>query len=200
MTRKPKWRTAPPWLPLRTERLILRPFREDDFADVHAYASDPKVTRFMNWGPNTEAISREYLQRALDEQRPWPRDAVNMAAEVADEGKLIGSVRMALIDPAALTADFGYSFNRAYWNRGYATEVAGALIDLAFGALGVRRVFATCDVRNTGSWTVMEKLGMRREAHFRQDIRARTGWRDTYLYAVLADEWRRSASPRGDSR
>src|SRR5439155_16620824 len=106
MPRKPKWQTAQPWLPLRTERMILRPFREEDFADIHEYASDPKVTRFMDWGPNTEAISREYLDRALAEQQPWPREIVNMAAEVAAEGKLIGSVRFAVVDAASLTADF----------------------------------------------------------------------------------------------
>ncbi len=196
MTRKRKLRPAAPWLPLRTQRLILRPFREEDLDDIHEYGSDPKVTRFMDWGPNTPKISREYLDRALAEQQVWPRDVVNMAAEVAAEGKLIGSVRFAIIDASTLTADFGYTFNRAYWNQGYASEAAGALIDHAFGALGVRRIFATCDTRNAGSWAVMEKLGMRREAHFRQDAPGRTGWRDTFLYAVLADEWRRPGRDR----
>jgi RimJ/RimL family protein N-acetyltransferase len=181
-----------PWLPLRTERLTLRDFRESDLADIHEYASDPKVTRFMDWGPNTEEVSLKYLEQQLAEQQVWPRAVVNMAAEVAGEGKLIGSVRFAVVDAGNLTADFGYSFNRAYWNQGYATEATAALVAHAFGTLGLRRIYATCDTRNVGSWSVMEKLGMRREATFRQDVKARRGWRDSYLYAILVDEWRRA--------
>jgi ribosomal-protein-alanine N-acetyltransferase len=197
MTQTPKWRTPAPWLPLRTERLMLREFRENDFDDLHEYGSDPKVSRFMTWGPNTPKVSREYLDRALADQAVWPREVVNMAVEVAAEEKLIGALRFAVVDAPSLTADFGYTLNRAYWGRGYATEAAGAVIRQAFEVLGVRRVFATCDVRNTGSWTVMEKLGMRREARFRRDVKARSGWRDTYLYAILAGEWRRAGRAGG---
>jgi ribosomal-protein-alanine N-acetyltransferase len=194
---KPRLTPPEPWLPLKTERLILRPFREADYDDVHEYASDPRVTRFMTWGPNTPEISRKFLDIALAEQQVWPRAVVNMAAEVASERKMIGSVRFAVIDASTRTADFGYSLHRAYWNQGYATEAAGALVRHAFEVLGVRRVYATCDVRNTGSWRVMEKLGMRREARFHKDVRSRRGWRDTYLYAVLADEWAENSRPKG---
>ncbi|HWA63395.1 MAG TPA: GNAT family protein [Caulobacteraceae bacterium] len=178
------------WLPLETPRLILRDVRETDFDDIHAYATDPEVVRYMFWGPNTPEVTRKVLDGWLKDQRRWPRKVVNMAAEHRADGRMIGAVRFAVIDAKTGTCDFGYSFHRAYWNQGLATEAAGAVVDLAFGRLGLRRVFATCDARNTGSWRVMEKLGMRREACFRQDTRAQDGWRDTYLYALLADEWR----------
>ena len=60
---------------------------------------------------------------------------------------------------------------------------------MAFKTLNLHRVIATCDVRNTGSFGVMEKLGMRREGALRQDRQIKGAWRDTYLYAVLAEEW-----------
>lgn len=178
------------WLPLETPRLILREVTPDDFDDIHEYATDPEVIRYMNWGPNTRRVTRSVLNGWIKDQRRWPRRIVNMAAHHKADDRMIGAVRFAVIDPKSLTCDFGYSFNRAYWNRGLATEAAGALVDLAFERLGMRRVFATCDARNTGSWRVMEKLGMRREALFRQDVAAHDGWRDTYLYAILKDEWR----------
>jgi len=184
--RKPR---ASRWLPLETDRLILRDVREDDFDDIHEYATDLEVVRFMNWGPNTLEITRQVLDGWLKDQRRWPRPIVNMAAHHKADGRMIGAVRFAVLDEASGTGDFGYSFNRAYWNQGYGTEAAGAVVRNAFEALGLRRMIATCDARNTGSWRVMEKLGMRREALFRQDVKAHDGWRDSYLYAILADEW-----------
>ncbi|MGA0599939.1 GNAT family N-acetyltransferase [Caulobacter sp. KR2-114] len=181
--------TVPRWLPLETERLILRDVREDDFDDVHEYATDLEVVRYMNWGPNTPEITRQVLDGWLKDQRRWPRPVVNMAAHHKTDGRMIGAVRFAILDAESGTGDFGYSFNRAYWNQGLGAEAAGAVVRNAFETLGLRRMIATCDARNIGSWRVMEKLGMRREALFRQDAKAHDGWRDSYLYAILADEW-----------
>ena len=185
-TRKPK---PARWLPLETPRLILREPREGDFDDIQAYASDPEVVRYMNWGPNTHEITRTVLDGWLKEARRWPRRTVTMAVEVKAEDRLIGVVRFGLWDPAAGTGDFGYVFNRAYWNLGLCTEAASAVVDAAFRRMGMRRMLANCDVRNTGSWRVMGKLGMRREALFHHDVMAHDGWRNSYLYAILADEW-----------
>jgi RimJ/RimL family protein N-acetyltransferase len=176
-----------PWFPIRTRRLLLREFREDDFDDVHAYAEDPLVSRYMDWGPNTPEMTRQFFDRVLAEQQPWPRPQVSLAVELADEGRVIGSARMALQGQG--DADLGYSYHSAYWRQGYGYEVAEALVETAFGALALHRVWATCDVRNRGSFGIMEKLGMRREGTFRKDVKVRDGWRDTHFYALLAEEW-----------
>ena len=60
---------------------------------------------------------------------------------------------------------------------------------MGFGLLGLHRIVATCDVRNRGSWKVMQKLGLRREGRFRRDRTIKGAWRYTYLYARLADEY-----------
>ena len=180
-----------PRLPLTTPRLILREFREADLADIHRYGSDPKVSRFMTWGPNTEDETRAFLDRMLAQQSIWPRPEVSMAAEIIATGRVMGALSLRMLDPQNRTAEFGYSLGREHWGQGYATEAAGALIRHAFQVLGLRRVVANCDVRNIGSWRVMEKLGMRREALFRQEpmLRARRGWRDSCHYGLLAAEW-----------
>ena len=72
---------------------------------------------------------------------------------------------------------------------GVVTEAARALLGAGFRHLDLHRVFATCDVRNTGSYAVMEKLGMRREGRLRRDRQVKGAWRDTYLYAILAEEF-----------
>lgn len=178
-----------PWFPIRTARLLLREFRDGDFDDVQEYAADPAVARFMDWGPNTRDQTVEFMARKLEEQACWPRDEVTLAVEHPADRRVIGSVRLAVSDRANLTGDFGYSFNSAYWRQGYATEAARALIGAGFGVLGLHRIWAECDVENAGSWGVMRKLGMRREAHIRGGKRIKGVWRDRYLYAILADEW-----------
>ncbi len=177
-----------PWFPIRTERLVLREFRPTNEADVHAYGSDPVVSRFMDWGPNDEAATREVMQRWAKTQAIWPRDEVNLAVEHVADGRVIGSIRLGTRDRAHRTADFGHSYHQAYWRRGYAAEAAQALFAVGFGDLGLHRIWATADVRNIASWRLLEKLGMRREAHFRQDVLVKGAWRDSFLYAMLDEE------------
>lgn len=178
-----------PWFPIRTERLLLREFREADFDDVHDYARDPRVARFMDWGPNTEAQTAEFMARKWEEQARWPRDEVNLAIEHVGDGRVIGSIRLAVNDRANLTGDFGYSLNSAYWRQGYATEAGRAILQVGFRTLGLHRIWAECDTENVGSYGVMAKLGMRREAEVRQGKRVKGEWRDRYVYAILADEF-----------
>jgi RimJ/RimL family protein N-acetyltransferase len=184
-----------PWIPIRTDRLVLRDFRPADFDDVHAYGGDPEVTRYTPWGPNTPDETREFLDRAIREQTTQPRVDFGLAIEWALTGRVIGSVGLHLRDGANRTAEVGWQLHRKFWGQGLASEAACALVDAAFGRLGLHRVFATCDVRNAGSFALMEKLGMRREACFRKDRQIKGDWRDTYLYAVLAEDWRSAERP-----
>jgi [ribosomal protein S5]-alanine N-acetyltransferase len=177
------------WFPIRTERLLLREFRQDDFDDIHAYATDDAVVRFMDWGPNTLADTQAALDRWFAARPHWPGADINLAIEHLADGRVIGSIRVGVRDKASRTGDIGYSLASGYWRQGLGTEAARAMLRMGFEALNLRRIWAECDVRNAGSWGIMEKLGMRREAHFRQDRQGRDGWRDSYLYAILADEW-----------
>jgi RimJ/RimL family protein N-acetyltransferase len=184
--------TLPPLeLPIRTERLVLRDFRAEDFDEVHAYASDPDVVRFMPWGPNTEDDTRKFLKRVVAEAAARPRAEHELAIELSAEGRLVGSIALHPADLPNFTMMMGYCLRRDLWGRGLVSEAARALLDAGFGQLGLHRVFATCDARNTGSWRVMEKLGMRREGLLRKDRQIRGEWRDTFVYAVLAEEWSR---------
>jgi ribosomal-protein-alanine N-acetyltransferase len=177
----------PPY-PIRTERLLLREFRRQDYADIHAYAIDPLTVRYMDWGPNTEQVTREFLERQIAEQATWPRPGLSYAVELVAEGKVIGAARLGLQDHR--NADFGYSLGSAYWGIGLGSEAARALVDLAFDRFQTLRVWATCDTRNRRSFGIMEKLGMRREGTLLQNQPTREGgWRDTHLYALLAQEW-----------
>ncbi len=175
------------WFPLRTERLLLRDFEAGDVEDVQAYAADPDTVRYMDWGPNSPEETRAFLGLRIDEQMIWPRREVSLAVEVASAGRVIGAIRLGLDNHGG--GDFGYSYGSPWWGRGYASEAALALATAAFDTLGLHRLWATCDARNTGSIRVLEKLGLRREGTLRSNQNAKDGWRDTHLYAILDDEW-----------
>lgn len=177
------------WFPIETARLRLREFRPEDELDIHEYASDPEVVRLMIWGPNTRELTRAFLARTLEEQKEWPRNSVGLAIELKGEGRVIGSIGLRVKDERNRAADIGYVLARRYWGYGYMPEAAHAIVDAAFRRAGLHRVWATCDPRNRASYRVMEKIGMRREAHFRKNAFEKNEWRDSYLYAVLAEEW-----------
>jgi RimJ/RimL family protein N-acetyltransferase len=126
----------------------------------------------------------------LEGQAKWPRESIPLAIENKREKCLIGGTGFASIDPDTESAAFGYVLNRAYWGRGFATEASRALLEFGFRSLALHRIVARCDVRNHASMRVLEKLGMRREGHFRKDAKKAGAWRDTYLYAILEEEWR----------
>ena len=180
--------TTPPWLPIETARLRLRDFRAEDLDAIHVYATDPEVVRYMTWGPNTLEVTREVLDRNLKRQETWPRDQLDLAVELKATGAMIGVI--SLHEANTINSAFGYCYNREYWGQGYGTESAQAMAQIAFARLGHHRIWATCDTRNQGSYRIMENLGMRREGHLLQDTKAHDEWRDSYVYAILADEWR----------
>ena len=187
MTTQPE--DTPPWFPLETERLRLRPFRLEDRDDVHAYGSDPMVSRFMVWGPNTEAETDFFLGKAIEAQDRWPRTDVSLAMELKATGRMIGSIRLWVVDADQRTAELGYSLAQPQWRKGLTSEAALAMITTGFEVLGLHRIVATCDRRNRGSWGVMRKLGMRREGLLRRERMVKGAWRDTYLYALTEEEW-----------
>jgi len=85
--------------------------------------------------------------------------------------------------------NIGYELDPVYWGRGYATEAARAILAFGFQDLGLHRIWADCVAENTSSAHVLEKLGMRREAQFREREYFKGRWWDGLVYAILDYEW-----------
>jgi RimJ/RimL family protein N-acetyltransferase len=168
----------------------LRDFCADDFQDVHAYARDPEVVRFVQWGPNTEADTHGFLAHVLNLSEVKPRLDFELAVVWAPENRLIGGASIHISDQANREGWIGYCLNREFWGRGVATEAAKALVAFGFAALELHRIYATCDPANVGSRTVLQKIGMRQEGHFRSHKLVRGKWRDTEIFAIIDDEAR----------
>lgn len=171
---------------LTTERLLLRELTEDDFDAVHAYGSDPEVVEFVPWGPNTEQVTRDFLERNIRKAEADPRQDFVFGVVPHDTGRLVGSIGLYCNGHQAM---LGYAFGREAWGRGYATEAARAMVGMAFEVLHLRRVWASCDPDNTASARVLQKCGMTLEGQLREDNDIRGRLRDSLVWGILEREW-----------
>ena len=172
---------------IETDRLLIREFTLDDFDAVHKYATNPNVIKFMTWGPNTETETKQFLQSKLQSQVVKPRASYDLAITV--DGIPIGGGGLTLHDQKSGEAELGYCLDEPYWGKGLGTEFAVAMVRYGFEELDLHRIIAKCDPESHGSYRIMEKIGMTKEGHLRENQRIRGKYRDTLIYGILRGEW-----------
>ena len=175
---------------LESARFALREFQSSDVRDVHIYASDPFVTRYMIWGPNELEETRAFIEHAMRKAREEPRLTYELAVTLRDTGELIGGAGLRVYSVEHRNGDIGYIVRRNCWGQGYAIEAARLLLQFGFEKLGLHRIWATCDPENAASIRVLQKMGMKWEGRLRHQFLVRGQWRDADLYAILEDDWR----------
>jgi RimJ/RimL family protein N-acetyltransferase len=158
---------------VRTSRLVLRQFRLDDLEPLLAFHGDADAVRYVPYPPRDRQDG----------------DLLELAVTRAAEQDVIGDVLLALRSAENETFEVGYIFSPAYGRQGYATETVTALLDLAFGELGARRVVARVDARNTASRLLLERIGLRQEAHLVENEWFKGELTSEVDYAVLHREW-----------
>ena len=177
--------------PLRTERLVLRPLSMADldrYADYHGMAD---VARYILSLPLTREESQAELERWIASDRlEKSGDMIFYGVQLGDDATLIGEVPIKLMSVENRTGEIGWIFHPEVAGNGYATEAANKLLEIAFDRLGMRRVAAYLDARNTASANVCRRLGMRHEAHFVENIYNLGDWKSTFVFAILEQEWR----------
>lgn len=176
---------VPPVWPLRTERLVLRPFEpRDGDAFIDAWADESYasllLTRTMN-----ESEVREMVRR-----RTQPGDGHFVGLVVEHDGEVVGDSILILQGTGLSEGEIGWTILPQHAGRGYATEAARAVLHLGFEHYGLRRIVANLDARNDRSAALCERLGMRRETHRLGDFWSKGRWTDSYEYALLREEWR----------
>jgi RimJ/RimL family protein N-acetyltransferase len=173
---------------LVTDRLVLRELVEDDWQAVHAFLSDPEVSRYCPFQPPTEEETRQEIRKLIDGRHAAPPQ-YDFALVLRSTGALIGLCRLTIRPDELRQGEILYLLNRHYWGQGYATEAVRAVLGYGFEELGLHRVYATCRPANVASSRVMEKVGMQREGHLRRHRWMKGRWQDSLLYAILEDEW-----------
>ena len=175
---------------LETQRLKLRPFQKSDLESFVAYRSDPEVVRYQGWDApypveNAVAFIEEMAQSSPGIDGNWYQFAV----ELQETGVMIGDCAFHTLADDNRQAEIGFTFARSHQGVGYATEAVNRLLTYLFEDLELHRVTAVCDVENIASAHLLERVGMRREAHFVDNIWFKGAWGSEYVYALLQYEW-----------
>jgi RimJ/RimL family protein N-acetyltransferase len=184
---------APTW-PLETERLTLRPFAAGDLAALDEMHSDAQVARWLYNDARTLEETRALLElkvggAALAREGQW----LSAAAVLRETGELVADVSLQWVSEQHKQGELGFIVHPRHQGRGYATEAARELLRFAFETFGLHRVTGTLEPRNAASARVLEKLGMRREAHLVENEWVKGEWQSELVYAILAREWRHAA-------
>lgn len=183
-----------PDYPLKSDRLLLRPFQPEDLDDYLAYRTLPAVNRFLLNDVTDRATTAELLRKKQDQaeltaEGQW----LALAVYWSEAERMVGDVVFKWLSDEHRQGEIGYVFNPEFQGKGLASEAAKTLLRFGFEDLGLRRITATCDPRNEPSWRVMERLGMRREAHLKQNQIFKGEWSDIFVYALLNEEYRRAS-------
>ncbi|WP_277212005.1 GNAT family N-acetyltransferase [Isoptericola croceus] len=180
----------PALLPVRTSRLVLRTYRDEDIEPLLDYYADPEVARFLLEEPWT--YDDADAQLALRKQRTGiDGPASALALVVEHEGAVVGDISLWTTGDTVSRGEVGWAFHPAYGGRGFATEALRSLLGIAFDRYRMHRVVAQLDARNEPSAKLCERVGMRREGYLRADWWSKGEWTDTLVFGMLASEWQR---------
>lgn len=170
-----------------SQRLVARRFTEGDLEAFVAMRADPEVARYQSWENYTAEDGAKRYQE-LQSRNPAEPGWFQFALESKDSGSFLGDCGLKILESDNRLAEIGYTFIRAYWNKGYATEIIAALTVYAFASSPVHRITASVDPENIGSCRALEKAEYRREALFRQSIWFKGRWADDAIYAKLRED------------
>ena len=175
---------------LKSDRLILRPFQEADLVAFATYRSDADVARYQSWAtPYTLDQATSFLKVMELAQPGTPGTWYQLAVERQSQPGIIGDCAFQVFTHDERQAQIGFTFARPFQKQGYATEAVKRLLGYLFGELRLHRVTATCDAENLASSRLLERIGMRREAHLIENIWFKGSWGSEYSYALLHREW-----------
>ncbi len=178
----------PPEYPIETERLLLRPYRGADIDVLHDIQSRPEVVRYLYWEPRT----REQVERVMREssaQIEGEGNALELAIQPRGSETMVGDVVLMYRSEAHRQGEIGFVLHPDHQGHGYATEAAREMLRLGFEQLGLHRIIGRLEARNSASAAVLERLGMRLEAHLHENEWVKGEWQSELVYAMLATEW-----------
>src|SRR4051794_8436137 len=172
-----------------------------DVADLHVYQSRADVCAYLPYEPRTrEEVAAKVEKWSAALTLAGEGDYWQLAIERSDDpGHVIGDLYFTIKSAKNDAAEIGWVLNPEHGGHGYMTEAARAVLRIAFEEIGVHRVSAVLDPRNTASIALCRRLGMREEAHFVEDVWFKGAWGDTLIYALLDREWAQSAVKRPSS-
>jgi len=173
-----------------TARLRARPMAQSDLETFVAYRRDPVVARFQTWSDYSMEEGRALIASMQGLSLGVPGMWYQIALEEHAGGGLVGDLAAKVSGSEPREMEVGFTLAPAYQGKGFGSEAVRGLLDVAFGTLGLHRVVAVTDALNAPAGALLERVGMRREAHFHENVFFKGAWGSEFLFALLDHEWR----------
>lgn len=176
---------------LETNRLFIRQFQDSDLESFFVYRNDPEVAKYQGWDvPYTREKALEFVAEMKAKKPNLGGEWFQAAIEGRETHEMIGDAAFFIKkdDPQAY---IGCTIARPHWRKGYGIEATRCLLDYLFGQLDLHRVIAITDVDNAASFSVLDRMGFRREGHFVENLMFKGQWASEYHYAILKREWKK---------
>jgi RimJ/RimL family protein N-acetyltransferase len=171
---------------LTTERLVIRPFALDDAVEVQRMAGDKEIasTTLNIPHPYEDGIAEAWIE--THQSKYEKAETVTFAVTSRETGQLIGAIGLVIKEHER--GEMGYWIGRPYWNLGYATEAARAILEFGFGDMHLDKITASHIGRNLASGRVMQKAGMSYEGCSRQHVKKCGQFEDLNFYSILRED------------
>lgn len=172
-----------------TTRLRVRSFTHIDIKAFVAYRADPDVARYQSWSDFSTKDGQELVDSMQGTEPGVPGEWFQLALEDRSSGVLVGDLAFHVDAEEPREAEVGFTVAPDQQRKGYGTEALTGLLDWAFPSFGLHRVIAVTDALNAPAAGLLESIGMRREAHFIENIFFKGDWGSEFQFAVLKREW-----------
>ena len=174
---------------LQTDRLVLKPLSIEDAGALFHYRSDERVFQYQSWQPTESTEAEQFIQEFSQGEFGAAQTWYQMGLYLKQSQELIGDIGLHFLEEQSQCVEIGFTVAPEFQRRGYAHEAVRGILTFLFDTLGKHRVTASTDPRNIASIALLEKLGLRKEAHLRESLHCRGEWVDDVVFAILQDEW-----------
>ena len=176
---------------LTARQIVLRRMQAADAPLLYAYRSLPEVARYQDWLPHDIDEVQGLARSQADIEPGTPGTWLQLIIVRREDGEVVGDCGILFPGGAHASPELGIALRPDHRSRGYATCATRLMLEHLFDARKVHRVVARTDPRNLPSIAVLQRLGMRQEAHLRRSHWHRDQWVDDMIFAMLAEEWER---------
>ncbi len=156
---------------------------------MYGYRRDPEVCRYQSFEPESLEDVEKFIASLQSNAFDTPGLWFQFAIRIKETGLLVGDLGTHVLVGDPRQTEIGFTLAPAFQGRGYATEAVTGILSYLFGPIHKHRVFASVDPRNAPSIALLERVGMRKEAHFRKSLWFKGEWVDDMVFGILESEW-----------
>ena len=171
---------------LHTDCLQLRPITKEDAKALFAYRKDATTNQYQNFIPKNIDEVHDFIancETELEVEGTW----FQLVIIHTESDQIIGDLGIFTLDDAQI--ELGVTIAKEFQGRGFANEAMMNVMDLLFSQQKKHRIIASIDPRNKASQSLLERLGFRKEAHFKESYFQDGQWLDDVQYGILNSEW-----------